>query len=249
MFSRGGLNLRHALHLGAVHVHGLATAGAMLTCFAFVVNAVPYAKVPASGLPGNTVVDTVRVTEPRMGLASIAGPDIARTQTERPASATEAADVIAHLASWSGPPPTPVIEVASSPTPKGAGAEALAQSPDAVAQPHGDPAGSHAVKRDAIVGIWAPDAATCSARDFQDGVLPAVINIDGAWAGETSCVFQDKKQTETGWRVVAKCSNPRERWTANVRLTVNGNRLTWTSRRGSQTYTRCPSDVLMAKAG
>ena len=99
-----------------------------------------------------------------------------------------------------------------------------------------------------FVGVWAPDAGTCSARNLRDGVLPAVITADGAWAGETFCMFTNRKPTETGWNVVAKCSNPRERWTANVRLTVKDNRLTWTSKRGAQAYTRCAPDVLMAAA-
>jgi len=111
-----------------------------------------------------------------------------------------------------------------------------------------DPDSVEPMKRDMIVGVWAPDAGTCSASDFRDGVLPTVINIDGAWAGETFCMFARKEKTETGWKVLAKCSNPREHWTSNVRLTVAENRLTWTSRRGTQAYTRCEPDVLMAQA-
>jgi hypothetical protein len=115
-------------------------------------------------------------------------------------------------------------------------------------QPQPDHASSDLMKRDTIVGVWAPDAGTCSARSFRDGVLPTVINTDGAWAGDTFCMFTKQKRTETGWMVVAKCSKPGERWTSNVRLTVNENRLTWTSKRGTQAYTRCAPDVLMAQA-
>jgi hypothetical protein len=69
--------------------------------------------------------------------------------------------------------------------------------------------------------------------------LPAVIDGERAWAGETVCAFEKKKRTVDGWNVVASCSNGRDRWNANVRLVVNGNRLTWTSQRGSQSYVRC----------
>jgi hypothetical protein len=100
--------------------------------------------------------------------------------------------------------------------------------------------------KDAIVGVWAP--GSCSTRDFREGLLPTVINTEGAWAGETFCLFSKRKQIDTGWIVVAKCSNAQERWTSNVRLTVSDNRLTWTSRRGSQSYARCAPDVLMAQA-
>jgi hypothetical protein len=119
---------------------------------------------------------------------------------------------------------------------------------DPAAQPYPNQVNPDPVKRDMIVGVWAPDASTCAARDFRDGVLPTVIDAEGAWAGDTFCAFTKKERTEAGWRVVAKCSNPRERWTSSVRLTVSDNRLTWTSKRGEQLYTRCEPDVLMAHA-
>ena len=59
-------------------------------------------------------------------------------------------------------------------------------------------------------------------------------------------MFSTKKQTDTGWDVVAKCTSPKERWTTKVRLSVKDNRLRWTSKRGTQSYTRCAPDVLMA---
>jgi hypothetical protein len=91
----------------------------------------------------------------------------------------------------------------------------------------------------AIVGVWVPEPGSCSARNLRDGLLPAVISAHGARAGETSCVFKDQRQTERDWRVVANCRNPHENWTTNVRLTVKGDRLVWTSNRGTQAYTRC----------
>jgi hypothetical protein len=147
------------------------------------------------------------------------------------------------------------LESAAAVTPDGPDREMQANSPrqdfaaaEPAAQLHDDHAAPDLAKRATIVGVWAPDAGTCSARNFRQGILPAVINTDGAWAGETFCVFKNKVQTESGWTVVAQCSNPRERWTANVRLTLDGNRLTWTSKRGTQAYTRCATDVLMAEA-
>jgi hypothetical protein len=96
------------------------------------------------------------------------------------------------------------------------------------------------------VGVWAPDAGTCSARDFRDGVLPTVITNEGAWAGEAFCIFTKRTETDRGWKALAKCSTPRESWTAHVRLKLNDNRLIWTSERGTQAYSRCGPDVLMA---
>jgi len=99
-----------------------------------------------------------------------------------------------------------------------------------------------------IVGVWAPDSGACSVRNFREGLLPTIINTDGAWAGDSFCIFKNQKQTETGWKVVARCSSSRERWTTDVRLTVKDNRLIWTSKRGTQTYSRCATDFLIAAA-
>jgi hypothetical protein len=99
-----------------------------------------------------------------------------------------------------------------------------------------------------FVGIWGADASACSARFNRKGLLPAVIDDEGAFAGETSCAFKSRKQVAGAWQVVAACANPRSRWTANVRLAVVGNRLTWSSQRGSQTYVRCERGPMMAEA-
>ena len=98
-----------------------------------------------------------------------------------------------------------------------------------------------------IVGVWAPDASACSLHNFREGLLPTIINMDGAWAGETFCIFKNQKQTKTGWKVVANCSNAQEQWTTHVRLTINGDRLIWTSKRGTQAYSRCAPAFLMAE--
>ncbi len=91
----------------------------------------------------------------------------------------------------------------------------------------------------AYAGVWAPDAASCSPRQNRKGLLPAVINTDGAWAGETTCVFESGQQTGSTWRFSAMCSNARRKWKADVKLTVTGDRLVWASQRGSQAYVRC----------
>jgi len=101
---------------------------------------------------------------------------------------------------------------------------------------------------EAFVGIWGVDATACSPRLNRKGFLPAVIDREGAWAGETFCTFERKKRTAAGWNVVARCSNTHDRWTANVRLIINGDQLTWTSERGSQNYLRCQPGMSMARA-
>jgi hypothetical protein len=95
----------------------------------------------------------------------------------------------------------------------------------------------------AIVGIWAPEAGSCSTKNAHEGALPAVISERGARAGKTSCIFKKQRQTEKDWRILAVCTNGHEHWTSNVRLTVKGDRLVWTSERGTQAYIRCKSSA------
>ena len=99
-----------------------------------------------------------------------------------------------------------------------------------------------------FVGIWGADASACSTRLNRKGLLPAVIDGEGAFAGETSCAFKSRKQVAGAWELVAACASPRNRWTAHIRLAVAGNRLTWSSQRGSQTYVRCARGPMMAEA-
>ncbi|WP_162501613.1 hypothetical protein, partial [Methylobacterium crusticola] len=90
------------------------------------------------------------------------------------------------------------------------------------------------------VGIWGPSAAACaSRRSSRRGFLPAVIGPGGARAGQTACAFRDARRSGNVWSVAATCRNARQRWSSHVRLAVEGNRLTWSSERGSVTYTRC----------
>ena len=98
-----------------------------------------------------------------------------------------------------------------------------------------------------FVGVWAPDASSCSLQNFRDGLLPTVINVDGASAGDTFCSFKNQQQIQTGWRMDALCSNKQEQWSTRVHLSTSGDRLIWRSKRGSQTYTRCMNDLRMAQ--
>jgi hypothetical protein len=273
--SAANSNLPSARSRRKALLHGVATAGAMLTCVGILLNVGPFAGAPKlDGVPPSaTQAIAAAIDEPRERQVapeqpaaperpresrSIAWQDVdARAPFDRPQTAAELPDVseatrtMLQLASFmpadTAPAAVPPVRQQDSDADaklavNAAGAAVLA------APPQGDQASADIVKGDPIVGVWAPDAGTCSARNFREGTLPTVMNTDGAWAGDTFCMFTHQQPTENGWKVVAKCSNPRERWTSNVRLTVTGNRLTWTSRRGTQAYTRCAPDVLMAQA-
>jgi hypothetical protein len=247
--------LGSALLPRTLHLHGFATAGAMLTCVAIVLNVGPFAnttgKAPDNAMSGSTGGKVTSATEQPNAARSMARWDIDLHRHRPPSVEPEFAARMATLIH-----PTPFAVAFADVTPAASqpaelreagdveGRPAPPHSAEPVAQPSADQVNDPT--RDAIVGVWAPGG--CSARDFREGLLPTVINTEGAWAGETFCLFSKRKPVDTGWTVVAKCSNAQERWTSNVRLTVSDNRLTWTSRRGTQTYARCAPDVLMAQA-
>jgi hypothetical protein len=89
-------------------------------------------------------------------------------------------------------------------------------------------------------GTWWP-GTSCPARERRSALASMVLNAQNARAGKTSCRFtKEPVQNGNVWSVAALCSNAGDRWRASIRLTLNGNRLTWASERGTQMYTRCP---------
>ncbi len=88
-------------------------------------------------------------------------------------------------------------------------------------------------------GIWGPTPAACGSPSRRRGYLPATITADRARAGRTLCTFHDGHRAGNGWIMAAECSDRGRRWSSQVRLVVEGDRLTWTSNRGSVSYTRC----------
>ena len=99
-----------------------------------------------------------------------------------------------------------------------------------------------------FAGVWAPTVNACSPKANSRDLLPAVINQEGAWAGEVSCRFRRIRQSGNVAVVTSTCSDGRQRWTAKVRLAVVGDRLLWSSERGSQSYVRCSPRIVEARA-
>jgi hypothetical protein len=91
-----------------------------------------------------------------------------------------------------------------------------------------------------VTGTWSQHPSACSKRIAdRDGLLVMKIDDHGARAGNTSCRFSRLHPEGDGWRALARCSSPDQRWISNIRLLVNENKLTWKSERGSQAYVRC----------
>lgn len=95
-------------------------------------------------------------------------------------------------------------------------------------------------------GVWATDEKACSPQLKRDGLIPALISSEGAWAGGTTCSFKSSKRVGNTWTFGAICSDTRRQWKTTIRMSLAGNRLTWASQRGTQTYVRCHAGLLHA---
>ena len=60
-------------------------------------------------------------------------------------------------------------------------------------------------------------------------------------AGNTVCTFRDGRRMGASWSVAASCSDGGRRWTSQVKLIVEGDRLTWSSAKGDASYVRVQS--------
>lgn len=89
------------------------------------------------------------------------------------------------------------------------------------------------------VGVWGPTPQACGAPSRRRGYIPATITPDHAQAGRTHCAFHDARRAGTSWIMAAECSDRGRRWSSLVRLTVDGDHLTWSSSRGTASYVRC----------
>src|SRR5215471_5560080 len=85
-----------------------------------------------------------------------------------------------------------------------------------------------------FTGRWGIDLAEC--RDS-----PIKITARRVEAFGTECEFHStQRESSNVWRLRAECASKTERWNANIRLTVSTSKLTWSSKRGTETYVRCP---------
>ena len=86
-----------------------------------------------------------------------------------------------------------------------------------------------------FIGGWGVDVAQCRES-------PLTITAQRAEAFGAACEFRStQRESSNVWRLRALCTNDSERWNANIRFTLSGSKLTWSSERGTTTYVRCPS--------
>lgn len=91
-----------------------------------------------------------------------------------------------------------------------------------------------------ISGRWSVELRNCQSTN---GVrtLPIVITQRRASVSNQGCDFLERQGGGSSWTIRASCSANGETWIANIRLSRSGDRLTWSSERGTTVYRRCPS--------
>jgi peptidoglycan hydrolase-like protein with peptidoglycan-binding domain len=101
------------------------------------------------------------------------------------------------------------------------------------------PAAARAPATGTFVGAWGINVDQC--QQALDNRSPLRINAHRAEAFGATCQFNStQRESANEWRIRASCADEHDRWNANIRLTLAGSRLTWTSERGTATYLRCP---------
>jgi peptidoglycan hydrolase-like protein with peptidoglycan-binding domain len=86
-----------------------------------------------------------------------------------------------------------------------------------------------------FTGGWGIDVAQCRES-------PLTITARRAEAFGAACEFHStQRESSNVWRLRALCANNSERWNANIRFSISGSQLTWSSERGTTTYVRCAS--------
>jgi hypothetical protein len=265
--------VRAALHAPFLQPQAILIATAFLACFAMVAGIRPGSRVVTAEMSDSPPImaalraealetEFASKVEAAPADTSKAGTILtAGSQADRPVPEVEAkpvpdlaavADAVELTARSQADGPLPEVE--AKPVPYLASANFVGAASSAASSPT-PPAANAPIQvarvggqiKPTYAGMWGADQSACSTRN-RKRLLPTMIDTDGARAGETFCRFKKKQETQSGWNVVANCSNGRERWVANVRLKVQAERLTWSSERGSQAYVRCEPGMTVAQA-
>jgi len=83
-----------------------------------------------------------------------------------------------------------------------------------------------------FIGGWSSELACPTGVELEVSSKRAAVSTG-------ACEFTNIVGEQGGWRIRANCRVAENSWTANIRLQVRADRLTWSSERGTTTYFRC----------
>ena len=90
----------------------------------------------------------------------------------------------------------------------------------------------------AFAGSWAVQRSDC---DSSGSPPPVLISSRQAESLDTVCEFRDVRREGSSWWVDGRCRDKQSDWKAQIKLTLDGATLTWSSQRGTARYFRCKS--------
>jgi hypothetical protein len=93
-----------------------------------------------------------------------------------------------------------------------------------------------------LSGTWAGNPDHCSQKRGKSALLVS-INSQKAARANVSCNFLRMNESNNAFSVTAHCSNGTEQWDANISLARSGNKLTWSSELGTDTFYRCEGEL------
>ncbi len=87
-----------------------------------------------------------------------------------------------------------------------------------------------------FVGVWS-ESPGCIMKTSDE--TPIIINTQAARSGGGECDFTNISGDTSPWRIRARCTVGDKSWIANIRMTVKGRQLVWSSEKGTTVYSRC----------
>ena len=88
-------------------------------------------------------------------------------------------------------------------------------------------------------GAWIGENKTCPDSGLSPEAKLLRINSRRAQFGGSACEFLKIEEAMSEWKIVAHCKAGEKAWDANVRLKRAGDKITWSSERGTVVYRRC----------
>jgi hypothetical protein len=88
-------------------------------------------------------------------------------------------------------------------------------------------------------GAWIGENKTCPDSALFPEAKLLRINYRRAQFGGSACEFLKVEEAMSEWKIVAQCKAGEKAWEVNVRLKRAGDKITWSSERGTVVYRRC----------